>query len=217
MEERDVELLVERRLNRFLTEDAEKHRVFLESMFKRVTWGFAVFAGVFGTVLYFVFGNSVDQAASTAIRGFMAEERVPEELNGEISRVLDDARPDIALAAKEHALEAVEGKITEVTEEKIQELQGLSAEDLFEKGLRGEAGTPGLAGPPGPPGPEGPMGPRGSPGAFVVREYSENEVAEDALFCTSIGKRCSLFRSPKKPYRWSVEGIRCEMACIHSK
>ena len=63
IERHDVEIiqLTEKRINEFLRDDAKTHREFLETMFKRVMWGFGVLAAFLGTGIFFSFGNSVEK------------------------------------------------------------------------------------------------------------------------------------------------------------
>ena len=113
MDEVKVERIIEGRINRFLVEDAREHRVFLETMFKRVLGGVAALAAIFGTTLYFVWGNSVDEAAVTAVRLYVLEDAVADALQEEISTALDEATPVLLDKARSVATSMIENGLEE--------------------------------------------------------------------------------------------------------
>jgi len=131
MDEQEVKAVVEARINKFLVEDAQGHRDFLERMFKRVTLSFGALAAVFGAVLYFVFGSSVEQAANANVKNFMGEQEVSKGLQKEIDASLSLAAPKIRESARQVAREAVEETVQAVADDKIEEIRGLNAEEIL--------------------------------------------------------------------------------------
>ncbi|MEM7097969.1 MAG: hypothetical protein AAF541_06895 [Pseudomonadota bacterium] len=197
METDQIEALVAKRINKFLNEDAVSHRNFLETMFKRVTGLFAILAATITGMLYFMLGNSADEAVTNAtktigsvvdsrISKFLAEEEVPERLRvvitDELNKLEPEIQDDVEYRAKTTVRKEVELAMDAVVKQKLSELRNVTIDELIARGLKGERG------------PRGETGRAGAPDPLTLEFYSleapaGRTVTESlgATFCTLLG------------------------------
>ncbi len=158
----EIKQLTEKRIIEFLREDAGKHRDFLESMIKRVVWGFGVLSAFLGAGIYFAFGNSVENAANQNISDYLVREQVQAQLHQQIQAEIrvakvaarDEAREEARVAVYESISKELkkvstnlDAQLSTIAEKKLKEIESLSTDEILKRavaqGLKGEPGPPG--------------------------------------------------------------------------
>ena len=191
-----IEALTEKKLAEYAKNDADKHRLFLELMFKRTTSAIIMVAVLALGAGYFLFGKSLDGATKTAVSSMLDDGAIKTNLEAHIASTIESAKPDIVLRTKkaieEVANNHVQSELDRVFALKLQELSNTEITSLLEiviesalegkvgptgaRGHQGDRGFPGVSGvrgpegSPGPPGATGPIGPRGDAGRKPTTE-----------------------------------------------
>lgn len=140
---------VERRIAEYSRNDADKHRTFLESMFKRITLAIGILVVIVVSTGTFMFGKSLETASTTVVNTFLRQEGVTEILKKRVDKSVEETTPELKQKAREAVLEAFQAELppalTDAVEGKIEEVKNLSEVDLIKAGLKGEKGDRGEA------------------------------------------------------------------------
>ena len=208
-----TEKYIEKRINIFLSQDANIHRQFLESMFKRVMWSFGIIIITVTSILYFVWGRSVDSAAESSVNKFIDEQNVTKSILDKVDDHLLELAPTIRENAKSEAKIAIEDEVSRITREKLAELKGLTIEELASKGLRGPKGDSAL-----------------NKSVLKISNYTDKKSVEGLLCLLDYGKShryCALSQN-RVEQSWSVSvspyidrysfhnELECVVYCIHA-